>query len=75
MSLYEKEIWNIFTTKTRELLEQQYSQENMNLLTEYMTNLDTYMKKYYYHDEWQDENKEYEILHERYAQYRWRNNV
>lgn len=66
----EKESWNMFTKKVRNLLKQKYSIENMRILTDYMTNLDTYMKKYYYDDEWQNENAEYENLHELYAQYR-----
>ena len=66
----EKESWNMFTKKVRNLLKQKYSIENMRILTDYMTNLDTYMKKYYYDDEWQNENTEYENLHELYAQYR-----
>jgi hypothetical protein len=75
MISYEKEIWNLFATKTRDLLQEEYTNENMRVVIEYMKNLDTYMKKYYHHEEWQNENTEYETLHERYAQYRWRNNV
>jgi hypothetical protein len=75
MISYEKEIWNLFATKTRHLLQEEYTSENMRVVIEYMKNLDTYMKKYYHHEEWQNENTEYETLHERYAQYRWRNNV
>jgi hypothetical protein len=72
---YEKEIWNLIVSKTKELLQEDYSRINLNILTEYVTGLDSYMEKYNGNDEWLEESKEYELIHEKYGRYRWRNNV
>lgn len=72
---YEKEIWNLIVSKTKELLQEDYSRINLNILTEYVTSLDSYMEKYNGNDEWLEESKEYELIHEKYGRYRWRNNV
>lgn len=72
---YEKEIWNLIASKTKELLQEDYSRINLNILTEYVTSLDSYMEKYNGNDEWLEESKEYELIHEKYGRYRWRNNV
>lgn len=72
---YEKEIWNLIVSKTKELLQEDYSRINLKILTEYVTGLDSYMEKYNGNDEWLEESKEYELIHEKYGRYRWRNNV
>lgn len=72
---YEKEIWNLIVSKTKELLQEDYSRINLNILTEYVTSLDSYMEKYNGNDDWFQEYKEYESIHEQYGRYRWKNNV
>ena len=71
----DKDLWNLFTTKTREILREQYSPDNLKIVTEYVTALDTLIGKYAYNEDWNNEVQEYEAIHTEYGKYRWKNNV
>lgn len=71
----DKDLWNLYTTKTREIIREEYSPYNLKILSEYLTTLDTLMRKYFYNEEWDNEVKQYEEIHTEYGNYRWINNV
>lgn len=75
MSTTDKELWKIFSTKTLELLKDDFSPLHLEIVTEYMNALDTLMEQYAYHNDWSKEQQEYETIHTEYGNYRWKNNV
>jgi hypothetical protein len=71
----DKDLWNIFTEKTRNILNEEYTPINFQIMTEYVTALDSFMRKYAYEENWNKEKEEYEAIHIEYGKYRWKYNL
>ena len=58
--------------QAEDLLQKEYSFEQLKLLTEIMTSLDTIMKENILSKKY---SVEYERIHEKYGEYRWKNKI
>lgn len=65
----DKQNWSILVEKIKKSLNSN-SISRLQEMTENLTALDEIMKIYAYHNEWQNEYKEYEELHEKYGEFR-----
>lgn len=66
----DKKDSSIFVEKIKKSLNCNYSIPRLHEMTENLTALDEMMKIYAYHNEWQNEYKEYEELHQKYGEFR-----
>lgn len=58
--------------QAEDLLQKEYSLKQFKLLTEIMTSLDTIMKENISSEKY---SVEYERIHEKYGEYRWKNKI